>query len=332
MGDAVMALPFIRGARSAGIGVSLCAAPGPAGVFRLAFPDIPLAVFNPESHAWWRGGEWQGWRERMGSDAAVCAWGDPRVHFWMKQAGFTRRAGLPAAPCNSYAREAAMLRPLLAGTAWCGRAMEWLTGPLLTDPWTRPRRGLHHQDNWTALARILGFEVDAGVPWFRPPAVQGAGPGEGGLWVVHPGGRLPWKHWPVENWEKLLATLARVEGIRTVLVQGEGIPRLVNLPPGQRVHVGGGLDDFAALLGSAEGLVGLDSFPAHLSAALGKKTVVLFGDMPDCWFSPRGEQVRLVRTERGGRSLRDYRRAGRSLLHAVTVGEVVEAIHLGFGI
>lgn len=327
-----MALPFIRGARAAGIGVSLCATPGPAQVFRLACPDIPLAIFNPETHAWWRGGEWQGWRARLGSDAAVCAWGDPRVHFWMKQAGFSRRAGLPAAPANSYAREAAMLRPLLRETAWCGRAMEWLAGPLLTDPWSRPRRDLHHQDNWTALARVLGFGVEASVPWFRPPVKHGAEPEGGRLWVVHPGGRLPEKHWPRENWEKLLAVLSRLEGIRTVLVQGEGIPRLVDLPAGQRIHTTGGLEDFAALLGAAEGLVGLDSFPAHLSAALGKKTVVLFGDMPDCWFCPRGESVRLVRTERGGKPLREYRREGRSLLHAVTVEAVLGEIQLGFKI
>lgn len=332
MGDAVMALPFIRGAQEAGIAVSLCAAPGPAQVFRLAFPGIPLAVFKPGVHAWWQGAEWRGWRDRMGSDTAVCAWGDPRVHFWMKQAGFRRRVGLPAAPVNCYAREAAMLRPLLWQTEWLGESMDRLAGPLLTDPWTRPRRDLHHQDNWTALARILGFEVDAVAPWFQPPAFRGAGLEGGRLWVIHPGGRLPGKHWPRESWEKLLSEMSRMEGIRTVLVQGGGIPRLVNLPAGQRVHEAGGLEDFAALLGAADGLVGLDSFPAHLSAALGKKTVVLFGDMPDCWFCPRGDSVRLVRTERGGKPLREYRREGRSLLHAVTVEKVLEEIHLGFKI
>jgi ADP-heptose:LPS heptosyltransferase len=324
MGDAVMALPFVRGALAAGWGVSICATPGTAEVFRLFYPDLDVAVFDPRSHAWWKGGEWTGWRERVGSDTAVCAWADPRVHFWMKQAGFSRRVGLPADPVNHYAREAAFLNPRLAETVWLSRQMDCWLGPLLTDSWTRPHRSAHHQDNWVALAGCLGFEIEVAKSEFALPGVLKKGEASQPLWIIHPGGRLAWKHWTVSRWEELLQRLSLRTEMRTILVQGPEIPRLERLPERQEVFHAAGLAEFAGLLQRAEGMVGLDSFPAHLAAALGLKTVLLFGDMPEYWFCPRGKGVRLVKTPAAERDLQAYRKKEISLLHAVTVDQVVD--------
>jgi ADP-heptose:LPS heptosyltransferase len=241
----------------------------------------------------------------------------------MKQAGFSRRVGLPADRVNHYAREAAFLNPRLSETVWLGRQMDRWLGPLLTDSWTRPDRSAHHQDNWVALAGCLGFEIAPAKPEFSlpgAPTMKEAGPA---LWVIHPGGRLPWKRWAAARWEELLQRLSVRTDLRTVLVQGPGIPRVARFPEGQEVFDTGGLAGFAGLLQRAEGLVGLDSFPAHLAAALGKKAVVLFGDMPDCWFCPRGAGVRLARTPAVEKDLRTYREKEVSLLHAVTVDQVI---------
>ncbi|MDX6767738.1 MAG: glycosyltransferase family 9 protein [Candidatus Methylacidiphilales bacterium] len=326
MGDAVMALPFIHGAREAGIEVTACATPGPASVIQLAFPDLAVGIFRPDVDNWWRGDDWGGWRQKHGADTAVCAWGDPRTHFWMKRAGFDRRIGLPAVPNNCYAREAAFLRPCLRETQAFGRLLNGLAGPLLTEAWLRPRRDLHHQDNWGEMARMLGFSVNELFSWpvVPAPGLKSAGR-RNSYWVVHSGGRLLPKRWSGEKWRELLIRLRALD-VSTVWVRSQGMDDEVELPPGQEVFEAGGLRGFAELVAGARGLIGLDSFPAHLSASMGKDTVVLFGEMPDVWFAPRGPHVRVMKKPMTEGCLRDYVTKGLSLLRELEVDEVVAAV------
>jgi ADP-heptose:LPS heptosyltransferase len=315
MGDAVMALPFLRAVRAAGWELSVCATPAPAEVFRWALPGLEIGVFRPGVHAWWQGADWAGWRERVGADVAVCAWADPRIGLWMKRAGYSRRVGLPCRPENLYAREAAFLPPLRRATAVLEALMDACMGPLLTDESSRSSRLLHHQDNWKALAGLLGFEL--------PAARFGHERAAGRRWLLHPGGRLPLKHWPASRWTELAQRL-RSQGLEPLVVQGCGLP-----------GVGGGVETvrmpasvgaWAEMLKDAGGLVGLDSFPAHLSAETGTRAVVLFGDMPAHWFAPRGPAVRLVTTPAVLGRLSDYPKRGLPLLHAVTPAMVERAV------
>jgi len=140
------------------------------------------------------------------------------------------------------------------------------------------------------LARVLGLPApgpaDAVPPFrYRPvPVPELARP----VVAVHPGGGKHWnRRWPLARFGELGRVLAGAEGASLVLV-GSADERadLCSLAEdvlagvaGARVVVSAGesLDRLASLLARADVLVGNDSGPAHVAAALGTPTVVLYG-------------------------------------------------------
>ncbi len=136
----------------------------------------------------------------------------------------------------------------------------------------------------------------------RPAASRvGAGP----LVVMHVGAGTATKRWPAWHWRELLGRLIVRHNASVVLV-GADQDRAI----AQQVLAGGALrgvvdwtgkltvHSLAALLQRADLLIGADSGPAHLAAAVGTPVVAIFSgtNNPHQW-SPWGTEVELVRNQ-----------------------------------
>jgi lipopolysaccharide heptosyltransferase II len=137
--------------------------------------------------------------------------------------------------------------------------------------------------------------------------LSGHEPTTGPLVVLHIGAGTPAKAWPVEHWRELLGRIIVSHGAQVLLV---GSPRdriIADRILGGRAWPGvadwtGRLSivELAALFERADVLVGTDSGPAHLAAAVSTAVVVLFSgtNSPRQW-RPCGQQVRLLRHDVG---------------------------------
>jgi len=121
--------------------------------------------------------------------------------------------------------------------------------------------------------------------------------------VLHVGAGTPAKSWPVEHWQELLGRIIVGHRAQVVLVGTRRDRMIADRILGGRAWPGvadwtGRLSivELAGLLEQADVLVGADSGPAHLAAALGTPTVVLFsGTNSAGQWRPSGVQVSVIR-------------------------------------
>ena len=90
------------------------------------------------------------------------------------------------------------------------------------------------------------------------------------------------KLWPEENWQQLLTTIGEA-GVQPVLVWGAEQERMRSERLGHAVGSAViaprlSLEQLAALVAGSAGVIGVDTGPVHLAAALGCKTVALYTD------------------------------------------------------
>ena len=117
--------------------------------------------------------------------------------------------------------------------------------------------------------------------------------------VIHPGTGGPTKHWHNERWAAVADALADA-GVRLVLTGGPGEEaRVAHVAAGMRtmplVMAGKtSVGQLAALMGRAALVLGVDSGPLHLAAAMGVPTVHLYGPGDSARFGPWGDPVRHV--------------------------------------
>jgi len=120
---------------------------------------------------------------------------------------------------------------------------------------------------------------------------------------LHVGAGTPAKQWPADYWRELLGRLVVEHDAEVVLVGGGGdriIARRIvarQTWPGVTDLTGRlSVAELAAVLCRADVMVGADSGPAHLAAAVGTPAVVLFSgtNRPNQW-RPCGRSVRVVR-------------------------------------
>ena len=117
--------------------------------------------------------------------------------------------------------------------------------------------------------------------------------------AIHPGSGSPDKCWPIERFIAL-AQLVEQAGRKAVFVLGPvEMERWPERLTGQlrrqfTALVCPPLSQLAGLLALADGFVGNDSGPAHLAAAVGARTVVLFGPTAPAHFAPLGPAVRVI--------------------------------------
>lgn len=277
LGDAVMAVPFMRALRRARPADSLTvlARPGPAAVFRAE-------------------GSADGVLVARGFYTDVTALGRSRVdEAWL----------LP----NSF-RSALLLFlarvPQRIGYAADGRSA------LLTHAVRRPTGAAHQLRAYDALLASRGIEPDTGPPRLPIPphagdrarrAFASAGlPGGAPLVLLAPGAAFgQTKRWPAERFAELADHLAE-RGVLSGVVVGPGEERLGE-DVSRRAHhrpvvLGADLDpiELAALLAQARVVVANDSGPMHLAAAVGTPVVALFGPTDPGRTAPSGAPAAIL--------------------------------------
>ncbi len=289
LGDAVMAMPFLRAAREE-FAITVCCSPDVAAMLGELVPGINV-VPAPD-----------GWGARLGLAArlrdahpaiATGVWPDVRAQILGIAAGAPRRVGFPVTRENFYAPDLPWRKRRLEA----GRAIQALAGaagiPLLTE--SLHVDSPHHLDRWRLVASTLDLPMPVETPWIDTPALTKEerawfGSQAKAVWAVHAGGRLTTKRWPLERFEFLLRGILADHPVAILGAPGEELP--ASPSPLHRAFVTRSHSRLAALLGHAQGgLVANDSYPAHLASALGRRVFAIFGSGNPAWFSPRGAHV-----------------------------------------
>jgi ADP-heptose:LPS heptosyltransferase len=117
--------------------------------------------------------------------------------------------------------------------------------------------------------------------------------------VLRPGGAVPNKRWPVESFAQLARWLREEHGLVPIVNLGpgdEGIAAAVeqHLAPVSVVVAALNLRQLIALMAGADLLVGNDTGPTHIAAALGKPCVVIFGASDSAVWRPWQTRHRVV--------------------------------------
>jgi heptosyltransferase I len=114
------------------------------------------------------------------------------------------------------------------------------------------------------------------------------------LVVLHCGGTWKTKRWPLELWQELSRNLGQVPGLRLLLTWGSddelAVARAVHEACDARslLWPKGALPELVALLYRADLVVGGDTGPIHIAAAVGTPTVSLFRATDGNRNAPRG--------------------------------------------
>ena len=153
-----------------------------------------------------------------------------------------------------------------------------------------PPPGTHATDHYLGVLEELAIH-ERGLP-ARLPIPPGPSTG---ITAIHPGSGGLEKNWPVERFLEL------AEGLPDpVFVIGEADARVAQrLPAGSAVLREQSLLALARRLAGAARFIGNDSGPAHLAAALGVPTTVLFGPSDPVAWAPRGNHVQVLRAPEG---------------------------------
>jgi ADP-heptose:LPS heptosyltransferase len=166
----------------------------------------------------------------------------------------------------------------------CHRCHPGLAGP-------RWRPDLHEVQRWCSLLEWAGIPCDlTDLLLQRPPLPRD----ETGAVVIHPGASAPARQWPPERFAAVAAAL-RNEGYEIVITGSASefelahtVARAARLP---RTAVVSGLLDLpalTALVGDSRLVICGDTGVAHLAAATGTASVVLFGPTSPRHWGPRG--------------------------------------------
>jgi heptosyltransferase-2 len=121
--------------------------------------------------------------------------------------------------------------------------------------------------------------------------------------VVSPGARYgPAKRWDPRRFAASAGRITtRLERAGVVLVgEGADIAACDQVADGietEGIQLAGrtDLEELAGVLAGADAVLANDSGTAHLAAALGRPTVVIFGSTEPLWTAPRGERVAVAR-------------------------------------
>lgn len=243
--------------------------------------------------------------------------------------------------------DAVILCPISFSSAWfawrCGAPIRVgfrgdLRDAWLTHPVDRPERGeCHLAREYLGLGSVLGAADIGAIPALPigPEAIEAAGTlsGRTPYAIVGPGAIYgPAKRWPVERFVDLAKQLAQ-RGWRVLACGAEGERLLceeVASRAGRGVESVAGrtrLDVQAALCARAEVVVCNDSGLAHLSAAVGARTVSLFGSTSSAWTAPLGGRTRVVQHPPVcSPCFQRACRIGYGCLTAIAVRDVVRAI------
>ena len=296
LGDAVIALPFLRAASKVFETTVFCRA-GTASLLREAVPGLGVAA----SENWF--GVFCTLPKLGRKDAAACVWPDSRAHFAMRRSGAGRRIGFRVTADNFYGAAMPWRRRRLLAGQLAERILPF-SSPPLTEGLDRPKSGETRAESWNQIAKALGIEPDYAFPWLPlPPITAGfesflADSRAGGRKVLalHPGGRLPGKRWPIARFQEILRGYLADKGIAVAIIRPPGEQCPEPCTPWQRIFETASAPSLASLFAGVDGVLCNDSLASHLAAAVGVPVATIFGSGDPSWFTPYGNSHLVIAT------------------------------------
>lgn len=303
-GDALLAVPFLRGAKRVFDKVAVCCTREGAPLFERAGVNDLIVSEKPGDRSL------PGVREAVRTfhpDVAVCVWADVRMHRMMRASGAAERAGLPMNAANFYGSHLAWRKRGLALGMLATSFSQMTGGRLLTRAVQRTGPLQSHRDDWRQLAALIGVTPDESVPWIRTEAISHdaalarelAEARAAGRLVIalHHGGRLDTKRWAADRFVEVARRLAAKADVALVTIEPPdcaplalgGVPALSTRTPSVAA--------LANTLAACDVVLCNDSLAGHLAAALGKRVVSIFGSGHPAWFAPAGSEAWTVKSE-----------------------------------
>jgi heptosyltransferase-1 len=157
---------------------------------------------------------------------------------------------------------------------------------------------LHVIEQNLALARAAGATALTPPPVDFTPFAAGHFPALRGNIVLLPGAGKPNKQWPVERFREL----ARRLGERAVVVWGPGEEERA-VAVDARMAPRTNLRELASILRDAALVIGGDTGPLHLAAALGTPVIGLYGPTNERRNGPYGQLDRCISTFGGAKTM-----------------------------
>ena len=154
------------------------------------------------------------------------------------------------------------------------------------------------------LETLAIFDADA-TPRLEVAKAFETTAGTGRWLAVHPGSGSDSKNWPEAKWLELLQQLMESTTLQLLLVGGEAergrLERLARVVPATRLKLMQSvpLPELAKWLASCVAFVGHDSGISHLAAAVGVRSLILWGETDEAIWRPRGRELTILRDSKG---------------------------------
>jgi len=183
--------------------------------------------------------------------------------------------------------------------------------------------------DYVGLVRLSAEEEAEAGRLLEDHKLSGAGP----LIALAPGesSPKPYKAWDADRFAEVAVRLVRHEGAR-LLVVGSDRDRMLGdeiiSATGRREGNAAGRTtpaQLAAVLGRCSLLIGIDSGPMHIAAAVGTPVVALFGPTDPQRTGPMGERHEIVYHPQPCGPCMNPSCAGRPCMSSITVDEVLSA-------
>lgn len=205
-----------------------------------------------------------------------------------------------------------------------------------------PPQHRHAVEKSLALLQPLGiqtadWEVAFPIPWSDADAArielflrQNSLNVPGGPLAINPGAAWPSKRWPPERYARVADELHQRHEIPVVILWGPGERRLAEAVAAAMTRpvtlaCETTLKQAAALLARCRLLISGDTGPLHLAAAVGTRTVALFGPSHPERNGPYGSGHRIVASPRPPATHWQVKERGDHWMAAITVERVVAA-------
>ncbi len=156
-----------------------------------------------------------------------------------------------------------------------------------------PVVGPHRIQRAVQLAAAAGAREISFDAWIPPGFAEGDLP-VGPFVLTSPFAGWPGKEWPLESYEAL-GQLLNKEGLELVANAAEHKSAELKRLKHVRLHTSG-LNGLIDATRRATAVIGLDSGPLHLAAALGKPGVGLYGPTDPALTGPFGDSMTVLRT------------------------------------
>ncbi len=184
-------------------------------------------------------------------------------------------------------------------------------------------RAVHRVDRNLQLAAAAG----AGKLLSGFPLPEGRAEGSlpaGGFVLASPLSGWAAKQWPLEYYGRLAADLRRQTGLPLVLNGPPAAAAMLSSVPGAAVHTSS-IEGLIDATRRATAVVGVDSGPLHLAAALAKPGVAIYGPTDPGQTGPYGSSFTVLRSPG---AVTSYKRSGAisDSMRAITPATVCEAL------